>query len=166
MLRVALLGERSILALCSPPGSSKLARMANERDVLEWFIYVLTQKYATFSGRARRAEYWSYALVHGVIVLSIYAIGQVGEGMGSTLIAQVGNVLHLLVSLGLALPLLGVTVRRLHDKGYSGWMYLILLVPCAGFALIYFLTQEGQLGRNHYGPDPKTIEPDLLDHLH
>ncbi|MCL2304252.1 MAG: DUF805 domain-containing protein, partial [Planctomycetaceae bacterium] len=61
-----------------------------------------------------------------------------------------------LLCFGLIIPSLAVIVRRLHDAGYSGWMYFISLVPfVGGIILLVFLLQDSQPGRNQYGPNPK-----------
>jgi uncharacterized membrane protein YhaH (DUF805 family) len=111
-----------------------------------WYLAVL-KKYATFSGRARRTEYWSFALISlGVsIVLSIIE-GQLG----------IPGVLALVYGLAVLLPTLGVSVRRLHDTGRSGWWLLLALVPILGaIVLLVFAVLDGDTGTNEYGPSPK-----------
>ncbi len=105
---------------------------------------VLTQ-YATFSGRARRAEYWWFALFSVVVVL-VAAIIDVAIGF---------PLVQLVVSLGLIVPGLAVGVRRLHDTDRSGWWLLLGLVPFGGIVLLVFYCLEGLRGPNRYGPDPK-----------
>jgi uncharacterized membrane protein YhaH (DUF805 family) len=119
---------------------------------MEWYTEVL-KKYAVFSGRARRKEYWVFTLVSMVIsvVLGIIdkslGFGDEKGGMG---------LLGAIYSLAVLVPGLAVTVRRLHDTGRSGWWILISLVPCVGFIiLLVFLIQDGHPGPNEYGPNPK-----------
>ena len=59
-------------------------------------------------------------------------------------------------SLGILVPQIAVSVRRLHDIGKSGWFYLIGLIPVIGwiFVLVWFCT-DSQPGDNQYGPNPK-----------
>ena len=112
---------------------------------------VLTQ-YATFSGRARRAEYWWFVLFN-VIVSIVAGIldGVLGTGFGSG-----SGVVSLVVSLALLVPGLAVTVRRLHDTDRSGWWILIALVPFAGFiVLLVFTVMDGTRGLNRFGSSPK-----------
>ncbi|MGR7023483.1 DUF805 domain-containing protein [Geodermatophilus sp. URMC 62] len=106
---------------------------------------VLTQ-YATFTGRARRAEYWWFALF-SVLVVMVAAIIDVAIDV---------PLFQLVVSLGLLVPSLAVGVRRLHDTDRSGLWLLIGLVPFGGIVLLVFYCLEGQRHPNRYGPDPKT----------
>ncbi|HEX8096067.1 DUF805 domain-containing protein [Jatrophihabitans sp.] len=104
-------------------------------------------KYVTFSGRARRSEFWWFALF-SVIVSVVAAI--IDSAMGS-------SVVEAIVGLALLLPSLAVTVRRLHDTGRSGWWILIGLIPLIGaIVLLVFEVKDSQPGENKYGPSPKT----------
>ena len=118
---------------------------------------VFRNKYATFSGRASRSEYWWAYLGYFVIatVLQIFALVggfiliDAGElALLPTLIALVGIV-------ALIIPTIAVSVRRMHDTGKSGWMLLILIIPCIGFILwIVWMVEDGQAHDNAYGPVP------------
>ncbi|MBI5646732.1 MAG: DUF805 domain-containing protein [Ignavibacteriae bacterium] len=110
---------------------------------MSWYLAVL-KKYADFSGRARRKEYWMFFLVNFLVyvVLSIIA-------MMSIEMALVMSLIQLLYYLAVLIPSIAVGVRRMHDTGRSGWW---LLVPIAN--LIFALT-AGTTGDNEYGPDPK-----------
>ena len=123
---------------------------------------VFRNKYATFSGRASRSEYWWAYLGYFVIatVLQIFAlVGGIilidaGElALLPTLIALVGIV-------ALIIPTIAVSVRRMHDTGKSGWMLLILIIPCIGFILwIVWMVEDGQAHDNAYGTVPtNTLE--------
>jgi uncharacterized membrane protein YhaH (DUF805 family) len=119
---------------------------------MDWYIGVL-KKFADFSGRARRKEYWMWALFYiiGVIVLSIIdgILGlRAANGLG--LLSGVFMLLNLV-------PSIAVGVRRLHDRDMSGWFMLLGLVPLAGIALLVIFCLEGTRGSNKYGPDPKGI---------
>ncbi len=103
-------------------------------------------KYATFSGRARRSEYWFFALFNFLVGV---AAGILDAVIGITL-------LYPLAALALLLPGLAVAVRRLHDTGRSGWWLLIALVPFAGaIVLIVFFCQDSHPAPNEHGPSPK-----------
>ncbi|MFA7763731.1 DUF805 domain-containing protein [Streptomyces sp. NPDC048723] len=105
------------------------------------------KKYAVFSGRARRQEYWMFFLFNmaAAIVLMIL------DGVLGT-----SPVLYSIYVLAVLLPNLGVTIRRLHDTGKSGWWILINLVPFVGFIwFIVLVATAGQQQPNQYGPDPK-----------
>ena len=117
-----------------------------------WYLEVL-KKYAVFSGRARRREYWFFFLFNALISL---ALASIDNSMGM-LDASVGlGVLGGLYTLAVMLPSVTVGVRRLHDTGRSGWWILMSLVPIVGaIVLVIFLATSGQEGDNQFGPDPK-----------
>lgn len=112
---------------------------------------VVLGNYATFSGRARRAEYWWFALAGVVVYVALNVIGSLSDGLNS-LTGLVG----LVYWLGTLVPSLAVAVRRLHDTGRSGWMLLIGLIPLVGLIiLIVFLASDSAKGSNSYGASPK-----------
>lgn len=119
---------------------------------MNWYLTVL-KKYAVFSGRARRKEYWMFFLFN--MIFAIVAIildnvlGTAIEGMGYGLF-------YILYGLAVLIPGLAVSVRRLHDVGKSGWILLIALIPIIGviWLLVLFVTDSNP-GENKYGPNPK-----------
>ncbi|MFD8309249.1 DUF805 domain-containing protein [Streptomyces sp. NPDC059690] len=115
---------------------------------MSWFIEAL-KKYAVFSGRSRRKEYWMYALFVGIIYVVLAGIAAASKT--PALFALLG-----IFYLGILLPSLAVGVRRLHDTGRSGWWLLIGLVPAiGGIVLLVFTCLDSQPGPNQYGPNPK-----------
>ncbi|GAB4342018.1 MAG: DUF805 domain-containing protein [Candidatus Abyssubacteria bacterium] len=95
---------------------------------MKWYLQVL-KKYAVFSGRAQRMEYWMFFLFNLIIAM-----------------------------LAVLLPGVAVTVRRLHDTGRSGWWLLIGFVPLiGGIVLLVFMVFDSQPGQNEYGPNPKAL---------
>jgi uncharacterized membrane protein YhaH (DUF805 family) len=122
---------------------------------MQWYLKVLRQ-YVDFNGRARRTEYWMFALF--TIIISI-VLGLLDLMLGLTFVeGTTSGWLGLIYGLATLLPSLGVGVRRLHDTGRSGWWLLIGLVPLVGaIVLIVFLAQPGNPGSNAYGPDPKAL---------
>jgi uncharacterized membrane protein YhaH (DUF805 family) len=122
---------------------------------MQWYTDVI-KKYAEFSGRARRKEYWMFVLFN--VIISI-VIGIIDKILGTTYGSAGTGVLGTIYSLAVLLPSLAVGVRRLHDTGRSGWWILINLVPCVGWIVfLVFAIQEGNAGDNAYGPDPKAAE--------
>ena len=110
-------------------------------------------KYATFSGRARRSEFWWFFLflLLGTILFSIID----GAIFGSTVEGQQISILGAIFSIAVILPSIAVGVRRLHDRDMSGWWYLLVLIPLLGaLVLLYFFVQKGTDGPNRFGPDP------------
>ena len=116
-------------------------------------VVSVLSKYADFTGRARRSEYWYFALFTMLIsmVLGLLA-GIAGDGVLSKIITGISG----LVSLGLFVPGLAVCWRRLHDIGKSGAFYFLGLIPLVGaIILIVWFCQDSQPGTNQYGPNPK-----------
>ncbi|MEH6582287.1 MAG: DUF805 domain-containing protein [Halioglobus sp.] len=118
-------------------------------------VKTVFSKYATFSGRAPRSEFWWYTLA---ILLFTLFLGLV-EGivlapmLGFELFSQeLGQPLRLIAALAFMLPSLAVTVRRLHDIDRSGWWYFVMLIPLVGVCvLLYWEVQPGTDGQNQYG---------------
>lgn len=119
---------------------------------MNWYLEVL-KKYAVFSGRARRAEYWWFVLFNIIIGLALGAI----DGVTGTYSSEAGlGLLGGLYTLAVLLPGIAVTVRRLHDTGRSGWWFLIFLVPVIGaIILLVFMVLDSKPGQNQYGANPK-----------
>lgn len=122
---------------------------------MNWYLEVL-KKYAVFSGRARRKEYWFFTLINVLIsiVLAVVdnVLGTFNREAGAGLIGGI-------YSLAVLIPSLAVTVRRLHDTNHSGWWLLIGLVPCVGaIVLLIFMVTDSTPGENQYGPNPKAGE--------
>jgi uncharacterized membrane protein YhaH (DUF805 family) len=115
---------------------------------------VLSQ-YAGFGGRARRAEYWWFALFSVIVGIATsildVALGTDFEGSFTS-----NGMFSLVANLALLVPSLAVGVRRLHDTDRSGWWILIGLIPLIGaIVLLVFFVQDGTPGQNRFGPSPK-----------
>ena len=118
---------------------------------MNWYLGVL-KKYAVFSGRAQRAEYWYFVLFSTIVSLVLMVL----DAMTGTLDPQTGyGLLNGLYTLAVFIPTLAVSVRRLHDIGKSGWWLLIALIPLIGVILliIWFATDSKE--DNQYGKNPK-----------
>ena len=112
------------------------------------------QKYATFSGRARRSEYWYFTLFNTLISSALSVLGRNIFGDGSS--TNIFTILASLYSLAVFLPALAVTWRRLHDVGKSGANYFWVLLPVIGWImLIVWHCRDSQPGENEFGPNPK-----------
>ncbi|TAX90175.1 DUF805 domain-containing protein [Rhizobium leguminosarum] len=128
---------------------------------------VLTQKYATFSGRASRSEVWWFQLFYWLILLALGVVAALaasatgGPDGSSSLVIAVGGIAALFV-LAMILPQLSVQVRRFHDRNISGWWFLALFmlsfVPylkvIAGLTIFVITVLRGTEGPNRFGPDP------------
>ena len=115
---------------------------------MEWYLEVL-RKYAVFSGRARRKEYWMFVLINMLIALALGVLDGILGG---------GGLLGGLYSLAILIPSLAVAVRRLHDTGRSGWWILICLIPLLGaIVLLIFMVIDSDPGANEFGRNPKAV---------
>lgn len=146
---------------------------------MEWMLLPL-RRYADFSGRSRRQEYWMFQLLLIILYLPLtiwfyvsFFNSYLSSGIsGSDQFWQSWSFLtslFLLIALWLAtvVPALAVTIRRFHDQGLSGWYFLLNLIPIVGgIILIVFMCLPGTVGDNDYGPDPKSpgLPPSLAVH--
>jgi uncharacterized membrane protein YhaH (DUF805 family) len=113
---------------------------------MNWYLAAL-KKYAVFSGRARRKEYWMFFLFNIIISFVLGVIEGVAGGPG---------VIAGIYTLAILIPGIAVSVRRLHDISRSGWWLLIGLVPFIGaIVLLIFAVQDSRPEENQYGPNPK-----------
>jgi uncharacterized membrane protein YhaH (DUF805 family) len=117
-------------------------------------------RYAEFSGRSQRKEYWMFLLFNILVVIALVFVGGIlglvtddGDIGGGAVVA-----LLIVYFLATFVPSLAVKVRRLHDQDRSGWFVLLGLVPFGGIVLLIFMLIEGTPGPNRFGPDPKTEE--------
>lgn len=108
----------------------------------------LTENYCNFSGRASRSEFWWFQLF-------LLIVSSVASGLSYAISGN--DVLSYIINLIFFLPGLGLSVRRLHDTGKSGWLYLLNLVICIGsIILIVFYAKESDMFTNEYGDVPYT----------
>jgi len=100
-------------------------------------------KYATFSGRATRSEYWWFVLFILLAYIVLLALTSVMPDLASIAFG--------VFVLGTIIPQMSVAVRRLHDSDKSGWWLLINFIPFGSLVLLYFYVVEGTEGDNQYG---------------
>jgi uncharacterized membrane protein YhaH (DUF805 family) len=131
---------------------------------MRWMLMPL-RRYAEFSGRSRRKEYWMFALFNALVSVFVGLVFLMGynAGMSQTeMDTWLMPVLYLagLYSLVALIPGVAVTIRRLHDTDRSGWNILWSLVPLFGalLLLVYYIS-DGTQGLNRFGPDPKAADP-------
>jgi uncharacterized membrane protein YhaH (DUF805 family) len=126
---------------------------------MEWMIMPL-KRYADFSGRSRRKEYWMFVLFQILLLVPLMLVffmttdwtAADGDPFGSIL----GASLIVLFALVFFIPGLAVQVRRFHDQDKSGWFILLGFIPyLGGLILLVFMCIEGTRGPNRFGPDPK-----------
>lgn len=148
--------------------------------MLSWAILPL-KRYAEFSGRSRRMEYWSFTLftvIASFVLLIPAMVSFIGmdwenpEAQFETGDFPIGIIISLILFgifwLGILIPSIALTIRRLHDRNMSGWFYLGFVVlsniPAVGFlisiAFLVIMFLPGTAGTNNYGLDPKNPYPD------
>ena len=120
---------------------------------MDWMLMPL-RRYAEFSGRSQRKEYWMFVLFQIIVVV---VLGIVEGALGLTgMVAGVYGPLTALFLLAVLIPGIAVGIRRLHDTDRSGWWILLSFVPIIGaIVLIVFFVMDGTRGPNRFGPDPK-----------
>jgi uncharacterized membrane protein YhaH (DUF805 family) len=119
---------------------------------MSWYLEAL-KKYAVFSGRARRMEYWYFVLFNLIVA---FVLALIDTLLGTTTGVSSFGLLSGIYSLAVLIPTLAVLVRRLHDIDRTGWWILINLIPLVGtIVLLVFALMPGTPGSNQYGPDPK-----------
>lgn len=140
---------------------------------MEWMLLPF-RRYAEFSGRSRRKEYWMFALLMTIVYVVFGALmfSSVWPAVSSGSTMPWGNLAPTfwialavmgLFTLAIIVPGIAVTVRRLHDRDLSGWWYLgvVLIgqVPYIGglvsLGFLVLMALPGTPGPNRFGPDPK-----------
>ena len=116
----------------------------------------LTKKYFTVSGRATRAEYWWFQLFYLLVLAGLVLIGVLAQQ--DFVFGLIGVFLLFMIS-----PLFCVQIRRLHDRGSSGWCMLLSLIPYVGGFIVFIMTLSGSDDDNEWGPNPykHSIDNDL-----
>lgn len=121
--------------------------------MVQWYLKVVKENYANFSGRARRSELWYFMLVNFIISAILAVIDSV-TGIGF---------LAAIYGLAVLVPSIAVGVRRLHDIDKETIMIILAFIPVVNFYIIYLWTIEGVRGPNKFGPDPKAVETGFSD---
>lgn len=122
---------------------------------MNYYIEVL-KKYAEFSGRARRKEYWFFYLFNIIASLILMFI----DTLTNTFNPDIGiGTLGFIYGIAVIIPSIAVSIRRLHDTSRSGWWLLLLLIPLIGaIVVLIFMVLDSTPGDNEYGPNPKHSE--------
>jgi uncharacterized membrane protein YhaH (DUF805 family) len=131
---------------------------------MHWMIMPF-KRYADFSGRSQRKEYWMFILLNWIIILPLFLfIGIQGDAAdkakdqaaSSGPAVEIGVAVLLIYFVAIIVPSVAVAVRRFHDQDKSGWFFLLTLIPYVGsFIMLGFMVVDGTPGPNRYGPDPK-----------
>ena len=131
----------------SPTSANTLNSEKSEDNynLFDWFLKCL-KNYANFSGRARRKEFWFFYL--GLVICNFIS-------MILDAILETEVLFYCITTLGLLIPLLAVSARRLHDTNRSGWWYLLSITIIGIIPLIIWWSQDGQNQDNQYGDPAK-----------
>ncbi|WP_452219885.1 DUF805 domain-containing protein [Lacinutrix salivirga] len=120
---------------------------------MNWYLKVIRDNYANFTGRARRQEYWMFTLFHIIFIVSLAFVGAYVAEFNDSGIGFIPLGLYMLATF---IPALALASRRLHDIGKTGWYYLVRFIPyIGGIWFLILMVQNGNVGPNQYGPDPK-----------
>jgi uncharacterized membrane protein YhaH (DUF805 family) len=126
---------------------------------MAWYLMVW-KRYAQFTGRSRRTEYWMFSLIHAAVFVAIEILALALAAVRAPgAIIFVTFTLCFLYAFAALVPYLAVSVRRLHDVGKSGWWMLLSFLPLLDLLLIVFFCFDSELSGNHYGPNPKSPAP-------
>lgn len=132
--------------------------LTQNQIIMNWYLKVLKQ-YADFKGRARRKEYWMFVLFNFIFAVAAMLLDNL---FGITFGDIPYGPIYALYGLAMFIPGLAVLVRRLHDGGKSGWMFLVSLIPLIGSIwLIVLLVKDSEPGTNKWGPNPKDNGNDI-----
>jgi uncharacterized membrane protein YhaH (DUF805 family) len=126
---------------------------------MDWMLMPL-RRYADFSGRSCRKEYWMFVLFQLMLYLGLFLFAALLGAMTSSPgekdpFFAIFMAVFVIVLLALFIPGLAVQVRRFHDQNLSGWMVLLGFIPyIGGIITIVFMCLPGTSGPNKYGADP------------
>ncbi len=144
----------------------------------QYYIDTLKSRYAQFSGRASRSEFWFFVLFNLIVSIllaildSVLGTGYTYEVTTNTLatatteaasvsVTQTIGYLQSIYGLAVLIPSIAVSIRRLHDIGKRGWWILLSVIPLVNiigiFVLLFFYVQDSKPGENEYGPNPKGL---------
>jgi uncharacterized membrane protein YhaH (DUF805 family) len=150
---VTLLQTKHLQRRAEP--KSQRVGQPKQTNIMEWYLTVL-RRYADFSGRSRRKEYWMYTLFN-LIFMIIAAVLDNVLGLTFHELLPYGYI-YLAYALIVLIPGLAVAVRRMHDIGKSGWMLFVAIIPLVGAIwLLVLLVTEGENRDNKWGANPKQL---------
>jgi len=155
--------QRPAAAVPSQFGRFAVNERAPSTGLWSYFVSALTTNYATFRGRARRKEYWGFYLFWLIAAALLAIAGAAGDTLLGNMDMDPPRMIATMVLPGLfvlatIVPGVAITVRRIHDIGLTGWLYLLILVPSVGGLIIFvFSLIPSQKHENKWGPVPDGI---------
>lgn len=115
------------------------------------------KRYADFSGRSPRAEYWWFVLLEWVAIMAfvMLVVTLLGGSNETNPYFDAFIIPFCLAFIAVIIPNLAVQVRRLHDQDRTGWLILLFFIPyIGGLIALVFMCIPGTEGPNRFGPDP------------
>ena len=106
------------------------------------------KKYAVFTGRAGRRDFWMFFLCNIIVCVILGILGLI------PLLGVVIRIVLYVYSLAMLVPCLAVGVRRLHDTNKTGLLMLLSLTGIGSIVVLTLCAVEGTPGENQYGPNP------------
>jgi uncharacterized membrane protein YhaH (DUF805 family) len=148
--------ERMLFGAREQPAARTVESASRAADDPFAWITMPLKRYAEFTGRSSRREFWMFQLIYVALFVVTVIVVAADTDFGIT--GSIGNMMIaicVIALLGLLVPLLALEARRFHDQNMSGWFTLINLVPYLGpLVVMVFMFIEGTHGENQYGPDP------------
>ena len=128
------------------------------------YLNVVRNNHANLEGRARRREFWMFTLINALVMVALLILLMIGlevPGRASTYLSInalsiISIVLIVVYGLATVVPSLAVSVRRLHDAGYTGWLELLEFAGLR-IVILIFHVMDSQPGSNKWGPNPKGV---------
>ncbi|MFT3935916.1 MAG: DUF805 domain-containing protein [Chitinophagaceae bacterium] len=133
-----------------------MEKLESDYNMIDWWKKCIFKNYANFRGRARRSEFWYFALFNIILLVPLYMLIWFASVNQNLILSGIAGIMCFVFYLGLLIPYLAVAARRLHDQNKSGWNYLFVLIPFVGsIILLVFFCTDGDRFANNYGEDPK-----------
>ena len=128
-------------------GGGGVPQPALPNPLIGYWKKCVLENYANFQGRARRSEFWWFALANVVVFIALFILGAIIKPL---------IFLAFIYWLAMIIPYIAVAVRRLHDTDKSGWFYLLGLIPfVGGIILLIFFVTDSTRGTNQWGTSEK-----------
>ena len=132
--------------------------------ILQHYLNVWKKTF-DYSSRSTRAEYWIFSLINFIIIIVLCLLPMIFNTNTSeqdlSIVAQAFLIFFIAYVIAVIFPSISVTVRRLHDIDFSGWWFLIQLIPyLGGCVILVFTLIDGTAGNNRFGADPKNRRQD------
>ena len=126
---------------------------------MSW-MFLPIRRYAQFTGRSRRKEFWSFLLLNLLAILLFLAILVAGAASSPdpespSALAMIATGLYVLWSLFVFIPMLAVQARRLRDQDITPFLVLLNFIPVGGLIVLLLMLRPGTKGPNKHGADPK-----------